>query len=92
MREQDTVYRYGGEEFCVLLVDTDADTAGVVAERVRRSVRDATSLDGQTPVTVSVGAAAQLVPIIPTVLVEHADAALYAAKESGRDRVLVRRG
>jgi diguanylate cyclase (GGDEF)-like protein len=92
VREQDVVYRYGGEEFSVLLRDTGVVEAGVIAERVREAVRVATARDGADPVTVSVGVAAQSAPVVAMTLVEHADAALYAAKEAGRDRVLVRRG
>ena len=91
VREEDVVYRYGGEEFSVLLAAADVVEAGVIAERVRAAVRTATTSDGVGPVTVSVGVAAQGAPIVATTLVEHADAALYAAKEAGRDRVLVRR-
>jgi diguanylate cyclase (GGDEF)-like protein len=91
VRDRDVVYRYGGEEFSVLLVGTDVVEAGIVAERVRASVRDATAQDGIGPVTVSVGVAAHSAPIAASTMVEHADAALYAAKEAGRDRVLVRR-
>ena len=91
VREEDVVYRYGGEEFSVLLAGADVVEAGVIAERVRAAVRTATTSDGVGPVTVSVGVAAQGAPIVATTLVEHADAALYAAKEAGRDRVLVRR-
>jgi diguanylate cyclase (GGDEF)-like protein len=86
VRQGDVVYRYGGEEFCVLLPATDAATAAVVAERVRAAVISSTALTPH-PVTVSVGVAAQTAPLSPTDLVDRADAALYAAKQAGRDRV-----
>jgi diguanylate cyclase (GGDEF)-like protein len=91
VRDGDIVYRYGGEEFSVLLVGADVVEAGVVAERLRASVRAATVRGDIGPITVSVGVAAHGAPIAASSLVEHADAALYAAKEAGRDRVLVRR-
>jgi diguanylate cyclase (GGDEF)-like protein len=86
VRDTDVVYRYGGEEFSVLLPATDAPTAAIIAERVRASVVTATA-GSEHAVSVSVGVAAQIAPISPAYLVERADAALYAAKQSGRDRV-----
>jgi diguanylate cyclase (GGDEF)-like protein len=86
VRDGDVVYRYGGEEFSVLLPGTDAPTAAAVGERVRTSVLTATASSVQ-PVTVSVGVAAQVAPVHPADLVARADAALYRAKQTGRDRV-----
>lgn len=91
VREVDSVYRYGGEEFSVLLPGADAIIAGSIAERVRAAVRAATHLDDVGPVTVSIGVASLEAPFRPNTLVADADSALYAAKEAGRDRVLVRR-
>ena len=91
-RQSDSVARYGGEEFCVLLRDASAETASLVAERIRGSLR-ATPLviEGGTevPLTMSFGVAAY----DPETrdgweeLFKRADAALYRAKEGGRDRV-----
>jgi diguanylate cyclase (GGDEF)-like protein len=86
VRDGDVVYRYGGEEFSVLLPGADTPTAAGVGERVRAAVIVATA--GMIhPTTVSVGVAAQVAPVTPALLVERADAALYAAKQAGRDRV-----
>ena len=92
VREGDVVYRYGGEEFCVLLPDTTSEEAEAVCERLRIAVRD-TPFPGEErqpsgKVTVSVGVAlAQGADV--EVLKTRADEALYEAKRSGRDRVVL---
>jgi diguanylate cyclase (GGDEF)-like protein len=92
-RPGDLVSRYGGEEFGVMLVDTDHDGAGVVAERMRSATFDlAIPHSGSAEwgrVTISVGVAS-LVPEESRAaeeLVATADRALYRAKHAGRNRV-----
>jgi diguanylate cyclase (GGDEF)-like protein len=89
IRPRDRVYRYGGEEFLVLLPETSLDRARALLERLRQRACGREISDGETAVTqtVSIGAAesAGNEPI-PTVI-ERADAALYRAKQSGRNRV-----
>nr|WP_246337662.1 GGDEF domain-containing protein [Azospirillum oleiclasticum] len=92
LRTADAVGRYGGEEFCLLLPGADARTAETIAERIRCSIA-AVRIDtsgGPLHLTASFGVAA-LGPDVSTVheLLVQADAALYAAKEQGRDRVVV---
>ncbi|HEX3737696.1 MAG TPA: GGDEF domain-containing protein [Solirubrobacterales bacterium] len=88
LRDSDFAGRYGGEEFLMLLPDTDSVGAVRVAEAVRAAV-GAISLPGiDRPITASVGVA-----VLPdhageaTTLFRMADRALYAAKNAGRDRV-----
>ncbi|MBI3251729.1 MAG: GGDEF domain-containing protein [Candidatus Omnitrophica bacterium] len=92
IREVDLVGRYGGEEFGVLLIETDDAGALWVAQRIRRSIEERIfrAYDESLRVTVSIGCAAAS-PALSGVssLVEAADAALYRAKHGGRNRVEV---
>ncbi|MDP9486735.1 MAG: sensor domain-containing diguanylate cyclase [Actinomycetota bacterium] len=93
LRAGDTAYRYGGEEFLVLLPDQGPKEAALVAERMRRAVEDLGIVHEKSPygvVTVSVGVA-RLPSGEPETsseeLLAGADAALYRAKQRGRNRV-----
>jgi diguanylate cyclase (GGDEF)-like protein len=92
MRSADIPCRYGGEEFCVLLPETDLDGATRIAERIRTRVSNLEVRigDGVLKATVSVGIAAYPADYPGTIqgFLEKADQALYLAKESGRDRVI----
>jgi len=86
--------RYGGEEFVLLVPEVDRPGALIVAERIRAGVRDSAVSDPLTgaarPLTVSIGVAT--FPDDATDanrLIDRADRALYAAKEAGRDRVVL---
>lgn len=94
-RGADVVARYGGEEFAVILPDTGPESARVMAERIRARVCDGLgfSWNGQVvPVSVSVGAATAPAGqrVEPDDLVSAADAALYDAKQEGRNTVRYR--
>ncbi|MFM0029144.1 sensor domain-containing diguanylate cyclase [Paraburkholderia madseniana] len=92
-RASDVVVRYGGEEFAVLLPDTDAAGAIAAAERMRKNVEGMTHFaltKGQPVVTVSVGCATRLPALggAPRELLLAADEQLYSAKGAGRNRVM----
>jgi diguanylate cyclase (GGDEF)-like protein len=85
-QDRELVCRFGGEEFCMLLTDTDAEGGVALASRLRRSI----AADGfaPVPVTASFGVSS-LAFGAPRFydLLEQADQALYASKETGRNRV-----
>ena len=92
IREIDSLSRYGGEEFCVLLAETKKPEAKFAAERIRQAVENEmiTAYDERVSVTVSIGIAS-----FPedsqelNTLIDKADTALYQAKQAGRNRVEV---
>lgn len=82
VREVDLVVRYGGEEFLVLLHNTEAKEADETAERIRQMVAE------KTAVTVSLGVSSYDNGIFdPKEIIDKADKALYLAKKNGRNRV-----
>jgi len=86
-RDTDLVGRYGGEEFCVVLFKLYLDKAAQIAERIRQTI-EKKSCSG-VKVTVSLGVSTlELNTNKPDELVNQADKALYAAKKSGRNRVV----
>lgn len=94
VRDQDVAARFGGEEFAVLLPETTLQGAAIVAERIRMTVEsgDFAALGCQHGVTISIGISE--FPINggqPEDLVKRADAALYEAKTSGRNRICLAR-
>jgi diguanylate cyclase len=89
VREGDLVARIGGEEFGVFLQDADRETAGLIAERLRRGVNAASFAPEGTAhaLSISIGGAVVANTISFTELFRIADQNLYRAKQSGRNRV-----
>jgi diguanylate cyclase (GGDEF)-like protein len=88
LRAGDSAYRYGGEEFTLILREAPPEDAGATAERLRAAIEHHFSgPDEPRTVTISVGVASAGATASPETLVAAADAALYEAKQSGRNRV-----
>ncbi|ANJ68455.1 hypothetical protein A9404_11520 [Halothiobacillus diazotrophicus] len=92
LRPYDRIFRYGGEEFLVLLPQTSLDEAQAVAERIREALHDQV-LAHDHEVAVSITTSAGVGLLEPNLTVEEsitrADTALYAAKQGGRNQVRV---
>ena len=98
LRMSDALGRFGGEEFVVLLIDADLESAIAVAQRIRNSVASHPfhlSTGGQLELSVSIGVATledferdHAIEGVAHQLVAHADSALYQAKAGGRNRVV----
>ena len=92
LRETDLLFRWGGEEFVVLMPHTPAEEVGAIAERVRQALERAAlvALPGGSEVTITAsigGASSPSFPFDATDLLHRADAACYEAKRRGRNRV-----
>lgn len=92
-RSGDRVCRYGGEEFCIILADTDQSGALVIADKIREAVENTpvNLADKKIELTVSIGLSVyqQGNLLDSKTLFEHADKALYQAKQQGRNRIKV---
>jgi diguanylate cyclase (GGDEF)-like protein len=96
VRESDLAARYGGEEFVVVLPNAGSTEALVCLERIRAAIAKANVAGASRGATASIGFAVfdplAEQQISPTALLRQADAALYRAKEEGRDRVVLAEG
>jgi len=93
LRAQDVVARWGGEEFILLLPETDAEGAACAAEAIRAAVggRPIEAGGGAHALTLSLGVATHAAAASLDSTIAAADAALYSAKAAGRDRVMIHR-
>lgn len=92
VRKVDETFRFGGEEFVIILPDADAEISASIAERVRAAIETTDVKMDETKVgnvTISLGFAVLSGETdTPETLLKRADAALYEAKETGRNRVI----
>ncbi|MBL4836115.1 MAG: diguanylate cyclase [Kordiimonadaceae bacterium] len=93
IRGVDLAARYGGEEFVVMMPETPTDWAFMIADRLRQEVSD-NGFDigletGPIKISVSIGVSTSRADMTPAQLLEDADKALYEAKESGRNKVVI---
>ena len=84
LRQMDSACRYGGEEFAVILPQSDIDQASIVAERIRKCVETKT-VDLNHGITISAGISQYQINQGITEFITNVDAALYKAKASGRN-------
>jgi diguanylate cyclase (GGDEF)-like protein len=95
MRKPDVPCRFGGEEFCILLPEADAEGARAIAERIRTSVAQLEVRAGahSMSTTVSIGIACYPADYRDSIhgLIDRADRAMYVAKKTGRNRTVLAR-
>ncbi|MEY3808390.1 MAG: hypothetical protein RI893_1366 [Pseudomonadota bacterium] len=91
LRNSDMVFRYGGEEFVILLSDTDASGAALLAERIRSSVEHHTlAYDMETiKITASLGVSTLKSNDTVESFIKNADEAMYIAKNNGKNQVVL---
>ncbi|MCH8553183.1 MAG: GGDEF domain-containing protein [Natronospirillum sp.] len=88
LRDADSVYRLGGEEFLVLMSNTSLEDATNIGDRIRRNIVHCEIGPGSRPdITVSMGAAAYKAGMTTDTLIQAADKAMYKAKHNGRNQV-----
>jgi diguanylate cyclase (GGDEF)-like protein len=88
-RKSDMVFRWGGEEFLVILPNTSIDGAAITADKIIKKVREHTYPELKKGMTVSAGVAENTDQSDKTSFFERVDKALYRAKDEGRDRYIL---
>ncbi|MCP4747154.1 MAG: diguanylate cyclase [Desulfobacteraceae bacterium] len=91
LRKMDSAYRYGGEEFTVILPETEGEESATVAERIRACVEEERFYpkdeNTQVSITISIGVTEYHLDEDVAIFVQRADRAMYLSKQSGRNRV-----
>ena len=88
MRESDVIARWGGEEFIVLLNETNIEKAREIAEKLRLEVQKSHHIN-LPKFTISIGVVQERIEVPFKALLKAADQALYEAKAAGRNRVVI---
>ena len=94
-RSTDLVVRYGGEEFAIVLPDTNVQGARMVGERIRSNIEklgiehETSPISGVVTASLGIAVAVTAKDTLPIKIVAAADEALYKAKQSGRNQVKV---
>lgn len=93
MRRCDTASRYGGDEFAFILPETDAHTGAAFAEQIRQRIASTVFCASGRDISITVSMGLASAPSCPvstcTALIRYADEALYRAKQTGRNKVVV---
>jgi diguanylate cyclase (GGDEF)-like protein len=92
LRTNDSAYRYGGEEFTVILPETNGDEAKTVAQRIRSSLESekfSPTPDKNAKITISIGVTQYFPKEELSAFIRRADRAMYLSKKNGRNRVSV---
>ncbi len=92
LRANDSAYRYGGEEFTVILPETGGERAKTVAQRIRKSLESEKfrpESDKEVKITISIGVTQYFPKEELSSFIQRADKAMYLSKQSGRNRVSV---
>lgn len=92
LRQSDSIGRYGGEEFGIILPETDAEGARVICERIRESIEQSVVHTSIAPIRCTISAGVSQLTDKPKnhmKWMQQADEALYTAKKSGRNSVVV---
>ena len=90
VREHDTVVRWGGEEFLILLPETQVDGASIVAEKIRTRIYESNLTKKKLNISASFGVTIMQEKDTEDSFIARADEALYEAKESGKNKVVIK--